>query len=76
MTRERIRDVLVPILSLRDLRVPDRQISLAVLDLYAQYSVSFADAFNTVYARAHGVSEIYSYDREFDRIPGVRRLEP
>jgi len=76
LTRERIRDLLAPVLGLRGLRVPDRQTFLDALDLYAHHSVSFADAFNTVYARAHGVGEIYSYDRDFDRIPGMRRLEP
>ena len=76
MSRERIRDLLVPIVSLRGLRVPDRQIFVDALNFYAQHAVSFADSFNAVYAQAYGISEIYSYDRDLDRFPGSSRIEP
>jgi predicted nucleic acid-binding protein len=38
--------------------------------------VSFADIYNAQYAQSHGIEEIYSWDRDFDRIEGISRVEP
>jgi len=49
---------------------------MPILDLYAKKNISFADAFNAVYLRSRHVSEIYSWDTDFDKIEGLSRVEP
>jgi len=44
--------------------------------LFVDRNVSFADAFHAVLARHLDPPEVISYDRDFDTIPGIRRLEP
>jgi predicted nucleic acid-binding protein len=74
--RGRIRDLMAPILKLRGLHLPGKGLCLDALDFYADKNVSFADAFNRAYMLSHGISEIYSWDTDFDSKEGVKRIEP
>lgn len=77
LTHEEIRDRLVPILTLRGLRLPQKRIYLAALDLFASASfLDFEDALAIAHMQRQGIGEIVSYDRDFDRISGVQRVEP
>jgi len=38
--------------------------------------MSFADAYNARYMEKKGIGEIYSYDRDFDRLERITRIEP
>ena len=74
--REAIRRRLLPILAFEHLAVPDREIYPDVFNLYvARKSLSFADCYHAVLARHLG-TQIISFDRGFDRIPGLTRIEP
>lgn len=39
-----------------------------------QDGLSFVDAVTVAFMRAHDLKEIYSFDSDFDRVPGLRRL--
>jgi predicted nucleic acid-binding protein len=74
--RQQIRTLLTPIIGLKGLRLPGKNIFYRAFDLYITHNISFADAYNAAYMLADGVSEIYTWDTEFDKIEGVTRLEP
>ncbi len=74
--RERIRDSLGDIISMRGLELPNKRLYEHALDLYASKNISFADAFNAAYMRSQAVSEIYSWDTDFDQFENLVRLEP
>ncbi len=76
LNRERVRTLLLPIVSLRGLKLPNRAVFLRALDLYAGTSMDFVDALAVAHMEARKVTEVYSYDEHFDGISGVRRLEP
>lgn len=38
--------------------------------------IDFIDAYNAAVMQARGLQTIYSYDTDFDRLSGIRRLEP
>lgn len=38
--------------------------------------LSFADCYHARLGLAHCKGEIYTFDRDFDRVPGITRLEP
>ena len=61
---------------MRGLRLPDKQDCLDAFSLYARSSLSFADAFNARYMQARGITEIWSWDTDFDGLAGINRLEP
>ena len=47
-----------------------------VFDLYVSSNVSFADAYSALEPQRIGASRIVSFDTDFDRVPGIRRIEP
>jgi predicted nucleic acid-binding protein len=72
----RIKDYLLPILRSRGLKLPAKALCIAALHMFAERNISYADAFNAVYMQAKGMTEVYSWDEDFDRIEGINRIEP
>lgn len=72
----RIRDLLLPILALPNLKISLKTEILAALDIYAEEKIDFEDAILYAQMRARGVEEIYSYDTHFDRLAEIKRREP
>lgn len=72
---EEIRDALVDVLRMPNLVVLERERLIKALDLFAAFKLDFADAYHAALALEQGGS-VYSFDRDFDRIPGVTRVEP
>ena len=74
---EEIRARLLPILTLRGLKLPRKRVCLRALDIYASSAfLDFEDALAVAHMEQRGITEIVSYDRDFDRVAGVRRTEP
>lgn len=76
LPRTDIRDRLLPVLRLRGVHLVNKRVYIEALERFALTTISFADVFNSVYLASLGVSEIYSWDTDFDRIPGITRIEP
>jgi len=76
LQRDRIRQLVEPLLKLRGLRLPRKGIYSRVFDLYCEEGISFADAYNVAYMEVLGLNEVYSYDTDFDRVGGISRVEP
>ncbi|MCY4633815.1 MAG: type II toxin-antitoxin system VapC family toxin [Acidobacteria bacterium] len=77
LNHEEIRARLLPILTLRGLKLPHKRVCLRALDLHASSaSLDFEDALAVAHMEQRGITEIVSYDRDFDRVAGVRRTEP
>lgn len=74
--RQKIKDALSFFLSLNGLRLPDKELYLQALELYVEKNISFSDAFNSVFCLKNGIKEIYSYDKDFDQIKGIKRITP
>ncbi|MBI2913878.1 MAG: type II toxin-antitoxin system VapC family toxin [Chloroflexi bacterium] len=71
-----IRDRLVRIIDLPCLRLPDKHLLTQALEQYANSRMNFVDAYNTVLMRKRGIDRVYSYDQDFDKVPGITRVEP
>ena len=74
--RSRIRDVVVPLLELPGIVLPGKLRLRKTFDLYVDHNLPFADAYHAVTAGALKLDDIVSFDRDFDRIPGITRIEP
>lgn len=72
-----IRARLLPILTLRGLKLPHKRVCLRALDVYASSAfLDFEDALAVAHMEQRSIPEIVSYDRDFDRMAGLRRAEP
>lgn len=76
LPRAQVRALLVPLVRLPHFRVRNRRSVLRALDLYATTNLDFGDAFIVATMEQQGARELYSYDTDFDRIPGIVRQTP
>ncbi len=74
--RDAIADGLISFLANEGIVMDDKDGVLLALTLYAQQNVDFVDALLSVHMQRAGVPDLISYDRHFDRLPGVRRWPP
>lgn len=75
-TKAVIRDALLPLIELPGILLPGKQRLRRAFDLYVDKNMSFADAYHVALMEQLGVEEIASFDRDFDRVPGIKRVDP
>lgn len=73
---ERIRELLLPLLTIKNIHFPNKELYPHILELYETKDVDYIDAYNAVLMQKKGITGIYSYDAHFDMIDNVERLEP
>lgn len=72
-----IRDRLRPLLLLNGLKMGDKKVCLDALDIFATHPfLDFADALAVASMKRQGIQEIYSFDRDFRRVPDITRIDP
>lgn len=77
LSHNEIRVRLLPILMLRGLRMPQKQVCINALDIYGSSpSLDFEDALSVAHMQQQGITQIITYDRDFDQIPNIQRQEP
>ena len=75
LPRAQIAQLLTDVVSLPGLTLPHRDVYLAALAIYGGHNVDFVDALNAAHSvKTAGV--IVSFDKDYGKIPGVRRTEP
>ena len=57
-------------------QISDKDLLAEALVLYARKNIDFIDAYHAGPMKKLHLPEIYSYDRDFDRIAGLKRSEP
>lgn len=75
-TREDIREWITAILSLQGLTFSDKKMALNALDIYVAKKIDWSDASAAIQMQQRDITEIYSFDKHFDRIDGIIRIEP
>ena len=75
-TREEIRSGLLPLLALPGLALPSKRFYPRIFELYATHKIDFIDVYHAALVEGDEQRELYSYDRDFDAIGNVTRIEP
>lgn len=76
LSRKEISERLLSIISLRGILLADKSVFYKAFDIYGRYNISFADAYNAALMMSEEVFNIYSWDKGFDKIDGIARIEP
>jgi predicted nucleic acid-binding protein len=74
--KARIREMLLPLIQLPGIVLPGKRRWRRVFDLYVDRNISFADAYHAVLMEGLHLTEVISFDHDFDRVPWVTRVEP
>jgi predicted nucleic-acid-binding protein len=64
------------ILETPNIRFEERNILIGAINLYKGKNISFIDAYNYFFMIANSIDKIYSFDRDFDKLPDIKRLKP
>lgn len=75
-SKNQIVEKILSLLELSNLRVENREIFFESLLLWQEKNIDFNDAFNFTWAQKKKIRKIYSYDRHFDKLSGIRRSGP
>lgn len=76
LARQHIASMLRPLVALPGFHVQHRSIVLRALDLYETTNLDWGDVMIAASMERTGSTVLYSYDRDFDRLKGLTRLEP
>jgi predicted nucleic-acid-binding protein len=64
------------ILNTPNLICPHKDLILNALTIYGENNIDYIDAYNALILKDKGIKEVYSYDKHYDRMDWLTRLEP
>ena len=76
IARSVIRQRLLDILALPGLRLANKSVYRRALDLYASINLDFTDCLIVARMEHAKITDVFSFDRDFEQIPGITRIEP
>jgi predicted nucleic acid-binding protein len=74
--REQVAEFVRAVIAFPAVVVPDEALLLRALEIYEQHRIHFAESYLAACAEISGVGVVASFDRDIERVPTVRRLEP
>ncbi len=75
-SKAEIQAAVLSLIELPGIVLPGKRKFREVFRLYVEQNISFADAYHVVMMRKLKLPEIVSFDRDFDRVPSIKRVEP
>jgi predicted nucleic acid-binding protein len=75
-TKAEIQSAVLPLLELPGILLPGKRKFREIFMLYVEKNISFADAYHAVSMQKLNLTEIVSFDRDFDKLPAIKRVEP
>ena len=54
----------------------NKKIILLALNFFEKYNIDWIDAYLVAYSQENKISEVYSYDRDLDKMKKIKRIEP
>ncbi len=76
VSRAQLRDTLLPLLKLVNLKLEHKQLYARVFELFVDYPIDYVDAYHTALLERSNQTELLSFDKDFDGLPMVTRREP
>jgi len=76
LSRAEAAALVIPIVRLLDYAPTERAAIIRALELHAAANIDFGDALIASAMLEDGVDTLYSYDRDYDQLEGIHRIEP
>ena len=74
--RLRVAELVRAVVGFPTVVVADEGLLLRALEIYEEHRIHFAESYLAASAELSGVGVVASFDRDIDRVPTIRRLEP
>jgi predicted nucleic-acid-binding protein len=75
-SKDKIKDVLQVIIASEGIEMADEMGALMALTLFADLNVDFEDALISVHMSRERIADVFTFDKHFNRLPGVKGLSP
>lgn len=76
LQKEDVQNKVEKILNTPNLICPNKNLILNALTAYSQKNIDYIDAYNAYILKEKGIKKIYSYDKHYDRVEWLDRMEP
>ncbi|HWE63288.1 MAG TPA: PIN domain-containing protein [Chloroflexota bacterium] len=74
--KQDIAAALLPLLELPGIVLPGKRLFRVAFEYYANLNISFADAYHAALMKQLKLTDVVTFDRDFNRVPGITRIEP
>ena len=74
--RQQVADVLLPLIELTGLKIPRKRLFRRVFELFTTTALTYPDCYHAALVERSGDRRVISFDRGFDKLAGVKRIEP
>jgi len=64
------------ILKTPNIKFRERSIIVEAINFYRDKNINFIDSYNYSYMQYYGIKEVYSFDKDFDKLEDIKRIEP
>lgn len=75
-TKEEVCQNIKLILNTPNIKFAEKSLLRRAIDEYAANNIDFIDVYHAEIMRSRGVSTLYSYDKDFENLSDLKRLEP
>jgi predicted nucleic acid-binding protein len=76
MTRLDVQDTVLPIIELQAFQLEGKRLYRRIFEIFVDTNVDFIDAFHAARIEQLDPPHLFSFDRDYDRIRTVVRIEP
>lgn len=76
LEKKAIQEKIEKILNTPNLSCTNKNHILTSLSIYSDKDIDYIDAYNAVILHQCGINDVYSYDKHYDRIEWINRMEP
>ena len=76
LSKDEVREKVEKILNTPNLFCPNKELILTALALYADKNIDYIDAYNALIIKEQKIATVYSFDKHYERIAWIKRVEP
>jgi predicted nucleic acid-binding protein len=76
VARSTLADQLLPLVALPHLKLERKRLYPRIFELHVSLPIDYVDAYHAALPEHYKQHELYSFDHDFDAIPGITRREP
>ena len=75
-SKDEVIEKITSFLEISTLEVENKELIIESLLIWQEKNIGFIDAYNYLWSQKHEIKSLYSFDKHFDDLPNIKRLEP
>lgn len=76
VSKQQIVELLIELLKLEFIQIENRKLFIKAFEIWKTKNIDFNDAYNYIWAKESNLEGIYTFDKHFDKLKDLPRLEP